>query len=84
MVIIEMSVCDYDHNLLTRNGVVIYAVIGIALSAGAHKSAIVADPILNPGEPNTPAKKRQMQREAMSFENPEPSVKSAKIGILTR
>ena len=67
-----------------RKGVVIYAVIGIALSAGAHKSAIVADPILRPGEPKTPAKKRQMQREEIEVEKPEPRVKRAKMGMLIR
>lgn len=45
-------------------------------------SAIVADAMLIPGLPKTPAKNLHITRAAMFWEKPEPSVNKAKIGTL--
>jgi hypothetical protein len=54
------------------NGAATYAAIGIALLAGGQTSDIVAGPILNEGEPKTPARKA----------NPDPRMKRPNSGIL--
>lgn len=62
------------------NGAATYAAIGTALSAGGQMSDIVADPILNAGEPKNPAKNRQIISVPMLLAKPDPRMNSAKGG----
>lgn len=47
-------------------------------------SAIVAEAILTPGDPKTPAQNLQTTRDKMSREKPAPRVKKAKGGKVVR
>ena len=58
--------------------------IATALVAGGNRSAIVPAPTANAGAPNTPAKNRQIMKDAMFWEQPAPSVNSAKAGKVIR
>ena len=50
---------------------------------GGQISAIVADAMLIPGLPKSPAKNLQMMRAAMPLETPAPSVNRANMGKQT-
>ena len=67
-----------------KKGVSIKQATGIVRSAGLHISATVPLPILKPGLPKKPEKKRQIDNADMFREKPAPRVKRAKQGMDTR
>ena len=58
--------------------------MGMILDSAGQISVIVAAAIEMPGLANTPAKKRQMLKEAMLCENPAPRMNKAYRGVLAR
>lgn len=67
-----------------ENGANVKMLIPTALVAGENMSAIDPPPTANAGPANTPAKNRQITKDAMFWEQPAPNVKSAKTGKVIR
>jgi hypothetical protein len=66
----------------TENGITMYTAKVTARDVTGHISAVVPDPMLNPGLAKRPAKKRQMIRDEILRETSALAIKAAKAGTL--